>query len=124
MMTFKQRLPYFLGGLTIGIIIVVFIFGKKNTTFDYGPNARVLKTLRTKDRVFSKEALSTMYYYQLDTSIVSNILNNGNVDLGNKIKLDSCMYQYNIKGSRELKNIELIVKNCDSTTIIDKITVE
>lgn len=124
MMTFKQRLPYFLGGLTIGIIIVVFIFGKKNTTFDYGPNARVLKNLKTKNRVFSKEALSTMYYYQLDTATVSKILNSGNVDLGNKVKLDSCMYQYSIKGARELKNIELIVKNCDSTAVIDKIIVE
>lgn len=123
-MTFKERLPYFLGGLTVGIIIVVFIFGKKNTTFDYGPNARVLKTLRTKERVFTKEAISTLYYYQLDTATVSKILNNGNVDLGNKLKLDSCMYQYSIKGTKELKNIELIVKNCDSTAIIAKITVE
>ena len=124
MMTFKERLPYFLGGLTIGIIIVVFIFDKKNTTFDYGPNARVLKNLRTKERVYSKEALESMYYYQLDTSTVSKILTNGNVDLGNKIKLDSCLYQYSIQGSKKLKNIELIVKNCDSTAFIEKITVE
>ena len=124
MMTFKQRLPYFLGGLTIGIIIVVFIFDKKNTTFDYGPNARVLKNLKTKERVYSKEAISSLYYYQLDTSTVSKILTNGNVDLGNKIKLDSCMYQYSIKGTKALKNIEVIVKNCDSTVIIEKITVE
>lgn len=123
-MTFKQRLPFFLGGLTIGIIIVIFILGKKNTTFDYGPNARVLKNLRTKERVFSKDAIATLHYYQLDTATVSKILNSGNVDLGNKIKLDSCMYQYSIKGAKELKNIELIVKNCDSTAIIDKITVE
>ena len=124
MMTFKQRLPYFLGGLIIGIIIVVFIFDKKNTTFDYGPNARVLKNLKTKERIYSKNAMSTLYQYQLDTSTVSKILTNGNVDLGNKIKLDSCLYQYSIKGTKTLKNIEVIVKNCDSTVIIDKITVE
>ncbi|MFD1294114.1 hypothetical protein ACFQ5N_09735 [Lutibacter holmesii] len=124
MMTFKQRLPYFLGGLTIGIIIVVFIFNKKNTTFNYGPNSRVLKNLRTKERIYSKDAISSLYYYQLDTAMVSKILTNGNVDLSNKIKLDSCMYQYNIQGTSTLKNIEVIVKNCDSTIIIEKITVE
>lgn len=124
MMTFKERLPYFLGGLTLGIIIVVFIFGKKNTTFDYGPNARVLKNIKIKEHVYSKEALASLNFYHLDTSTISKILTNGNVDLGNKIKLDSCLYQYSIQGTKELKNIELVIKNCDSTAIIEKITIE
>lgn len=123
-MTFKQRLPYFLGGLTIGIIFVVFIFGKKNTTFDYGPNARVLKNLRVKDRVFSKEVLSEMTFNKLDTADISSILKNGNVDIGNKIKLDSCLYQYNIKGKNKLNNITLTVKNCDSTIYVEKIIIQ
>jgi len=123
-MTFKQRLPYFLGGLTIGIIVVVFIWGKKNTTFDYGPNARVLKNLRIKERVFSKEAMDVMYFYNLDTAVVTNIFQHGNVDLGNKIKLDTCLYQYNIEGKNKLKNITLTVKNCDSVVYIEKVIVE
>jgi len=123
-MTFKQRLPYFLGGLTIGIIFVVFIFGKKNTTFDYGPNARVLKNLRVKERVFSKEVLSNMTFNNIDTADISTILKNGNVDIGNKIKLDSCLYQYNIKGKNKLNNVVLTVKNCDSTVYIEKIIFE
>jgi len=39
-MTFKQRLPYFLFGLTLGIIAVFFVFDKKDTTFDYGQIGR------------------------------------------------------------------------------------
>ena len=123
-MTFKQRLPYFLGGLTIGIIFVVFVFGKKNTTFDYGPNARVLKNIRTKERVLSKEVIATLSFYNLDTSTISNILRTGDVDIKNKIKLDSCLYQYNIRGKKEFKNIILTVKNCDSTAFIEKVTFE
>jgi hypothetical protein len=123
-MTFKQRLPYFLGGLTIGIIIVTFIFNKKNTSFDYGPNARVLKNLRTKERVISKEAFSSLYFYNLDTATISQILKNGDVDLLHKIKLDTCLYQYNIQGKHDLKNISITVKNCDSTIYIDKISVK
>lgn len=124
MMTFKERLPYFLGGLTIGIIISVFIWNKKNATFDYGPNARVLKNIRIKERVFSKKAMESLYFYNLDTAIVSTILKNGNVDIGNKIKLDSCLYQYNIQGEKELENVLLTVKNCESTAIISDIIVE
>jgi hypothetical protein len=124
-MTFKQRLPYFLGGLTIGIIIVIFVFGKKNTTFDYGPNARVLKNLRVKERIFSKNSLNILNIStKIDTADISQILKNGNVDLMNKIKLDSCLYQYNIQGKKELKNITLTVINCESTTIIERISIK
>ena len=123
-MTFKQRLPYFLGGLTVGIIIVIFIWGKKNTTFDYGPNARVLKNIRVKERIFSEKALTALNTYEIDTAKISQILKKGNVDLGNKIKLDSCLYQYNIQGKKELKNITLTVTNCETTAIIEAINVE
>jgi len=122
-MTFRQRLPYFLGGLTIGIIVVIFFWGKKDTTFDYGPNARVLKNLRIKERHFSNDALSVLSSKKIDTANISKILKNGDVDLMNKVKLDSCLYQYNINGKKDLKNVTLTVINCDSTAIIDKITI-
>lgn len=123
-MTFKQRLPFFLGGLIVGIIIVIFIWGKKNTTFDYGPNARVLKNIRIKERVFSENALTILNTKKIDTAKISQILKNGNVDLGNKIKLDSCLFQYNIKGKQELKNITLTVTNCETMAIIENINIE
>ncbi len=122
-MTFKQRLPYFLGGLIIGIIFVIFVLGKKNTSFDYSPNARVLKNIRIKDRVFSYDALTVLNSTEVDTAQISQILKKGNVDIWNKIKSDSCI-QYNIKGKKDLKNITLTVKNCDSTAYIEKITVK
>lgn len=124
-MTFKERLPYFLGGLTVGIIIVVFIWGKKNTTFDYGPNARVLKNLRIKERVFSEEVLSTLQTHQLDTAIVSKIFKNGDVALGDKIKLETpCFYQYNVQGTDSLENIILTVRNCETNVYIDKLIID
>lgn len=122
-MTFKQRLPYFLGGLTIGIIIVTFIWEKKGTEFNYGPNSRVLKNLSTKERVYSENALNIIQNSEIDTANISKILKNGNVDLGNKIKLDSCFYQYSIQGKKELKNITLTIINCESTAIIENISI-
>ena len=61
-MTFKQRLPYFLGGLGIGILVVIFFLGKKNTTFDYGPNARVLKNIRVKNPIYLEKALEVFKF--------------------------------------------------------------
>ena len=122
-MTFKQRLPYFLGGLIIGVIIVVFILGKKDTSFDYLPNARVLKNIRIKNRVFSDDALTVLNSSKMDTAVISQILKKGNVDIFNKIRIDSCI-QYRIKGKKELKNITLTIKNCESTAYIEKITIK
>lgn len=122
-MTFKQRLPYFLVGLTLGIIAVFFVFDKKEATFDYGPNARVLKNISIKKHVFSEETLSIINSKKIDTAQISQILKNGNVDIWDKIKMDTCI-QYNIKGRRALKNITLTVKNCDSTAFIENIKVE
>jgi hypothetical protein len=122
-MTFRERLPFFLGGLIIGIIVVIFFFGKKNTSFDYGPNARVLKNIRIKDRIYSEEALTNLNLKKLDTSIVSKILKNGDADMWNKVKIDTCT-QYQIKGKKELKNITLTINNCDSVAFIEKIIIE
>ncbi len=122
-MTFKQRLPYFLGGLTIGIIVVTFFLGKKETTFDYFPNARVLKNIRIKNPIFSSEVLTIINSKKIDSTAITQILKNGDVDIRNKIKLDSCT-QYTIKGSRDLKNITLTVINCESTAIIENVVIE
>jgi hypothetical protein len=65
-----------------------------------------------------------MHFYHLDTALVTNLFQHGNVDLGNKIKLDTCLYQYNIEGKNKLQNITLTVKNCDSVVYIEKIIVE
>ena len=122
-MTFKERLPFFLGGLTIGIIVVIFFLGKKNTTFDYGPNARLLKNVRTKTRVFSIEAKKDLATYKIDTATISQLLKNGDADMWNKIKMDSCTL-YNIQGTKKLKNITITVKNCDTVAYIEKIIVQ
>lgn len=118
-MTFKERLPYFIGGLTIGIIIVIFVFGKKNTSFDYGPNARVLKNIRIKERLFSEDATRAMNRYNIDTLVISEILKKGNADMWNKQKVDDCT-RYIVS----LDKISLTVKNCESTALIEKVTVE
>ncbi len=120
-MTFKQRLPYFLVGLTIGIILVIFIFGKKDASFDYLPNARVLKDINKKDRIYSKEAIANLAAYQLDTADVSSILKNGNVDFSTKEKLEDGCFTYAISGKDQLSPVTLKVTNCETTATVESI---
>ena len=122
-MTFKQRLPYFLGGLGLGIVVVVFFLGKKNTSFDYGPNARVLKNIRVKSPMYSQNALQVLNSSSLDTAQISMILKKGNVDIWNKIKSDSCI-KYDITGRKNLNHITITVNNCPSKAIIENIAID
>ena len=105
------------------MIVVVFIWDKKGTEFNYSPNSRLLKNIRIKDRVFSDEALFSLQSKNLDTSIVSKILRNGDADMWNKVKIGDCT-QYQIKGERDLKYITLTVKNCKSTAFVEKVIFE
>ena len=120
-MTFTQRLPYYLVGFLIGCGIVFFIYTKKNVSFAYLPNARVLKNISTKKHLFSNEVETVIKLKQIDTATINQILKNGDVDMWDKIKTDTC-FQYNITGRKDLKNIVLTVKNCDSTTFIEQVT--
>lgn len=87
------------------------------------PNARVLKDIRSKKRLFSEKALIELKKNKLDTSIVSVILQNGDVDLWNKKRLDTCV-QYDIQGENTYKNVLLTIKNSDSIAVIEKVTVK
>ena len=81
-MKFIHRLGYYLGGFSIGLIILAFFLSGKKTSCDYSPEARVLKNLRIKERTYSEEALDQLRQHQIDTAQISTILNTGDVDFG------------------------------------------
>ena len=61
-MTLLQRIGYYLGGFSIGLIILAFFLNGKKVSCDYGPEARVLKNINTKKSSFQK--LSSQIYEQ------------------------------------------------------------
>jgi len=118
-MSFLQRLGFYSGGLTIGIIILIFFFSGKKSSCDYSPNARVLKNIRIKEQFYSTKSISFLVKNKIDTSSISNLLKTGKVDFGeSNTKLDSCKI-YTIK-SRKKDPVQLIlnIKNCDKRATI------
>ena len=123
-MKFIHRLGYYLGGFSIGLIILAFFLSGKKTSCSYSPNARVLKNIRIKERVYSESALENLARYELDTTQVSNLLSSGNVDFGrSNTELDSCK-TYMITGEASEKSLELLVENCDSIATVLEIVVK
>lgn len=122
-MQFLKRFGYYAIGLGFGSLIVLFIWKGKDVSFDYGMDARTLKTIRVRERLFSDKAIQVLTNSAIDTATVSAILKNGDVDFGkSKPRIKPCP-EYFITGKDSLKHIDLYVIRCDSTTTIDKITI-
>ena len=121
-MKFIHRFAYFGIGLIVGSIFVYFVWGKKGASFDDMPNARVLKTLRTDTRLFSDNALENMQTFAIDTADISAILKYGNVDFKKSDQRGKPCKTFFIDGLPYERDITIVVKKCDETSTIDKVT--
>jgi hypothetical protein len=119
-----KRIGYYLVGLSLGCIGVYFFWQKKKATFDYGMDARTLKTIRKKERLFSEDAKNAMLKFDIDTLKISTILYTGDVDFGKGNPRQKPCAEYYITGGKELENLSLLVKRCDSTATIEKVFFE
>ncbi len=117
-MKFIYRLGFYLGGFTIGIIILLFFLGGKKTSCDYGPEARTLKNIRIKPRYFSEKVLAELKTNNLDTSAVSFLLVHGDVLFSeSNTKLDSCKL-YVLEGKVLEKKVKVRIENCETKATI------
>lgn len=118
-----HRIGYYLGGFSLGLIILAFFFSGKRTSCDYFPDARVMKQIRVKKRIYSADALQTFEISQIDTSTVSELLRTGDVDFSrSKTDREPCGL-YIITGRTEFHNLELLFENCDSIVTLQEVKV-
>lgn len=119
-MQLLKRFGYYFIGLALGSIGVMFFWQKKKVTFDYGMDARTLKTIRVRKRLFSEKAKSVMLNNNIDSTKIANILKSGDVDFSkSKPRLRPCA-EYYITGN----DFDIQVVRCDSTATINKVIVK
>lgn len=116
-----KRIFYYLIGVSLGSVGVYFFWQKKNASFDYGMDARTLKTIRIKKRLFTNDAKTAMDRFEIDTAKISTILKTGDVDFSKGNPRNKPCADYFITGKKELNNISLLVKRCDSSATIEKV---
>ena len=117
-MSTRKRIIFFAVGLFIGIIFVQIIFEKKDVSFDYLPNDRVLKTLRTKQRVFDKKAISFFEQEQIDTSKIEYFLKESEVNFDKSRQREKPCNYYQIESDYQEIRYGIQIKNCDSLVTI------
>ena len=113
-----HRIGYYLGGFTIGIVILIFFLSGKKTSCDYGPNARVLKNIRSKHKIYTPEAEKQMKTFQLDSIFIDQTLQTGDVLFSeSETSLDSCNV-YLVESKKDEKTFTTSFRNCDSLVTI------
>ncbi|WP_296317485.1 hypothetical protein [Winogradskyella sp. UBA3174] len=119
-MKFIHRLGYYLGGFSLGLILLMFFLNGKDASCDYGPNARTVKNISSKPMVYSSTASDFVKENSLDSITMLNLVKYGSVDFSkSKEELDSCKV-YHIENSYKDLDMVLKVQNCDSiATLLD-----
>ncbi|CAM1368499.1 DUF4258 domain-containing protein [Tenacibaculum xiamenense] len=120
-MQLLKRFGYYLIGVALGSIAVLYFWKNKNVTFDYGMDARTLKTIRIKKRIYSDNAKQVLQSKGMDTSYVTAVLTRGDVNFGKSKPRQKPCAEYFITGKDSLENMSLYVIRCDSTATIKDI---
>jgi len=123
-MDLLKRFGYYLIGFFLGAIAVAFFWKQKNVSFDYGMDARTLKTIRIRHKVYSPEAQAVLASNNLDTIAINYILKNGDVNFSKSNQREKPCAKYMIEGKYENKKIDLWIVRCDSTSTIEKVFIK
>ncbi len=113
-----QRIGYYLGGFSIGLIILAFFLNEKKTSCSYGPDARVLKNINSKKIIYSDLFQKEIDSKNIDTTAISYILKKGDIDFSKSDTRKKPCGFYNLQAQYNEGNIVLIIENCDSIATI------
>ena len=116
-----KRLGFYGFGFLIGLMLLFFFLNGKKAGCDYGPDARTLKNIKIKERLFSTQSLQDLKNNNLDTAAVSSLLKSGDVNFGeSNTRLDSCKV-YVVQGVVKKVKLKMKVQNCEKTATITSV---
>lgn len=123
-MKLVQRFGYYLGGFSIGIVILAFIWKGKKADFSYFPEARLLKNIGTKQLVYSQNVLELLKNKSIDSLTISEILKYGDVDFSKVDRGIEFCKLYVIVHEINEKDIALTVENCETIATVKSVSFE
>lgn len=119
-----HRIGFYLGGFSLGLIFLAFFLSGKRASCSYGPDARLLKNISTKQLVYSQNVLEMINNRTIDTLTISEILKFGDVDFSKVDRdIEFCKI-YIIVDEINEKDIALTIENCETIATIKSISFE
>ena len=120
-MSILKRFGYYFGGFSIGLVILAFFLNGKKVSCDYGPDARVLKNINSKNINYSKTANDFIIANKIDTTQINYILYRGDINFSKSESRKKPCGIYQIEGAIEKKKTALTIENCKKTAVIKQI---
>ncbi|MBJ6368655.1 DUF4258 domain-containing protein [Snuella sedimenti] len=117
-MTLLQRIGYYLGGFSLGLIILAFFLNGKKTSCSYGPEARVIKNINSKKILFNSDIQDAIASKTIDSSAIRYILKRGDIDFSKSETHKKPCATYIVQGLYNENDIALTVENCDSIATV------
>lgn len=111
-----RRISLFGFGFLIGIVLIAFFYLKKNTEFNYGPQARVKSSLLSKSEIrYESPNLENIF----TDSLVKGIIESGKVNFKkSQTNTDECnvyYITYQIQNFIEIENCEDYIRLISSS---------
>jgi len=122
-MTLIQRIGYYLGGFSIGLVILAFFLNGKKTSCSYGPDSRVLKNINSKALIYSQDISTLLDNKTIDSAGIDYILKKGDINFSeSKPRQEPCSV-YAVEGIYNDEEVTITIENCDSiATVLNLIT--
>ena len=115
----KKRFGLFGFGFAIGILLVFFFLGGKNSSCNWMPNARMLEIIRSKQISYSTDVQAKIDNSITDSTDINDILLLGDIDFSkSQVKNNPCR-NYLINGDIRNQEVEITVIICDSLATIE-----
>lgn len=113
-----QRIGYYLGGFSLGLVILAFFLNGKKTSCSYGPEARVLKNINTKKLIYGNDFKTYINNGFIDSTEINYILKKGTINFSKSNPRKEPCGVYILEGIYNEKGIAFSIENCDSIATI------
>lgn len=113
-----QRIGYYLGGFSIGLVILAFFLNGKKTSCSYGPESRVLKNINSKTITYSQNISDLLISKTFDSTDINYVLKKGDINFSKSTPRQTPCGVYIIEGMHNDDDIILTVENCDSIATV------
>ena len=123
-MTLIQRIGYYLGGFSIGLVILAFFLNGKKTSCSYGPDSRVLKNINSKKLIYSQNISTLLDNKTVDSAAINYILKKGDINFSESNPREKPCGVYTIEGMHNDNEVTLTVENCDSIATVLKLIID
>ncbi|WP_136481104.1 hypothetical protein [Cognatitamlana onchidii] len=109
-----QRIGYYLGGFSMGLIILAFFLNGKKTSCSYGPESRVLKNITTKKMLFNEVSQRCIHEHAFDTATIRTSIKKGNINFSKSSPRNKPCGIYLVNAQINEYDVLLTIENCDS----------